>query len=95
MSISILVIDDDPKITALLKRTLLFNGYKVEVANDGKTGINTLENSDFDLVVLDIMMPGLDGWEVCRQIREYYDLPISGGIQDQEQCQKYSLSFCK
>ena len=76
MSTNILVIDDDPKITALLKRTLLFNGYAVEAANDGKTGINILENSSFDLVILDIMMPGLDGWEVCRQIREYYDLPI-------------------
>ena len=76
MSISILVIDDDAKITALLKRTLVFNGYTVEVANDGKTGINILENSQFDLVILDIMMPGLNGWEVCRQIREYYDLPI-------------------
>ena len=76
MSTHILVIDDDPKITALLKRTLVFNGYTVEAANDGKTGINILENGHFDLVVLDIMMPGLNGWEVCRQIREYYDLPI-------------------
>jgi len=76
MSTHILVIDDDPKITALLKRTLVFNGYTVEAANDGKTGINILENGHFDLVVLDIMMSGLNGWEVCRQIREYYDLPI-------------------
>ncbi|ACV62253.1 two component transcriptional regulator, winged helix family [Desulfofarcimen acetoxidans DSM 771] len=76
MSSNILVIDDDPRITALLKRTLLFNGYTVEAANDGKAGITLLENNHFDLVILDVMMPGLDGWQVCGQIREYYDLPV-------------------
>jgi two-component system response regulator MprA len=76
LSSNILVIDDDPRITALLKRTLLFNGYTVEAANDGKAGITLLENNHFDLVILDVMMPGLDGWQVCGQIREYYDLPV-------------------
>ncbi|KJS17550.1 MAG: transcriptional regulator [Peptococcaceae bacterium BRH_c4b] len=72
----ILVIDDDPKITALLKRALSFEGYAVETAASGAAGLDIVHNSKPDLVVLDIMMPGIDGWEVCRRIRETDDIPV-------------------
>lgn len=73
---SILIIDDDPRITALLKRTLNFEGYPVVVAGDGADGLKKALEGNFDLVVLDIMMPGMDGWEVCRRIRAEKDVPV-------------------
>ena len=72
----VLVIDDDPRITALLKRALVFEGYTTEVAADGVEGFSMVLSTNPDLVVLDIMMPGLDGWEVCRRIRAEKDLPV-------------------
>jgi two-component system response regulator MprA len=72
----ILVIDDDPKITALLKRALSFEGYEVETAAGGAAGLDAARVRKPDLVVLDIMMPGIDGWEVCRRLRETDDVPV-------------------
>ncbi|HUW64041.1 MAG TPA: response regulator transcription factor [Spirochaetia bacterium] len=72
----ILVVDDDPKITAMLKRSLVFEGYTVAVAADGPEGLAAYASFGPHLVVLDIMMPGLDGWEVCREIRSRGDVPI-------------------
>lgn len=66
----IYVIDDDEKITSLLRRTLAFEGYKVETASNGVEGLKLLRDKDPDLVILDVMMPQLDGWEVCKRIRE-------------------------
>jgi two-component system response regulator MprA len=66
----ILVIDDDEKITSMLRRTLAFEGYRVSTANRGLDGLRLFDQEEPDLVVLDVMMPGLDGWEVCRRIRE-------------------------
>lgn len=70
MLYEVLVIDDDEKITSLLRRSLAFDGYKVRTANNGKEGLGKMLEKEPDLVILDVMMPQLDGWEVCRRIRE-------------------------
>lgn len=66
----IVVVDDDEKITSLLRRSLAFEGYEVATANDGQEGLHMMAAQMPDLVVLDVMMPRLDGWEVCRRLRE-------------------------
>jgi two-component system response regulator MprA len=66
----IVVIDDDAKITSMLKRSLAFEGYAVSTASNGQEGLRMLLQEDPNLVVLDVMMPQIDGWEVCRRIRE-------------------------
>lgn len=76
MSAIILVVDDDPKITALLRRALTFAGYTVNVANDGLEGLKLAWSNSPDLVILDLMMPVLDGMEVCRRLRAESNLPI-------------------
>lgn len=65
----IMVIDDDEKITSLLRRSLAFEGYEVTTAQDGAEGLRLLSQRQADLIVLDVMMPRLDGWEVCRRLR--------------------------
>lgn len=70
MKESILVIDDDEKITSMLRRGLAFEGYAVRTARNGAEGLEQVRQEEPDLVVLDIMMPGVDGWEVCRRLRE-------------------------
>ncbi len=65
----ILVVDDDPSITSFLKRALAYEGYQVEVADDGRTALSLARDNPPDLVVLDIMLPGLDGVEVLRRLR--------------------------
>lgn len=66
----ILVIDDDEKITSMLRRSLAFEGYTVTTANNGAEGLRQMMAIDPSLLVLDVMMPQMDGWEVCRRIRE-------------------------
>jgi len=65
----IVVIDDDEKITSLLRRSLAFEGYEVTTAPNGQEGLRILQGRHADLVILDVMMPMLDGWEVCRRLR--------------------------
>lgn len=72
----VLIIDDDPRITALLKRALNFEGYSATIAGDGVDGLDKALKGNPDMVVLDIMMPEMDGWEVCRRIRAEKDVPI-------------------
>jgi two-component system response regulator MprA len=72
----ILVIDDDRKITAALRRGLTYNGFEVEVANEGAEGLARARAIKPDLIVLDILMPGLNGLDVTRQLREDSDVPI-------------------
>ena len=67
---AILVVDDDEKITSMLRRSLAFEGYAVRTANDGKQGLAAVMEKEPDLMILDVMMPYVDGWEVCRRIRE-------------------------
>jgi two-component system response regulator MprA len=72
----VLVVDDDPKILSLLRRGLSFEGYQVTTAEDGLSALTAARDEPPDLVVLDVMMPGLDGLEVCRRLRAGADVPI-------------------
>ncbi|MSP12495.1 MAG: response regulator transcription factor [Chloroflexi bacterium] len=72
----ILVIDDEPKIVEVIRRGLLFDGYQVEVAYDGTAGLAQARDISPDLIVLDLMLPGIDGLEVCRRVRAASDVPI-------------------
>lgn len=65
----LLVVDDDQSVTKVLKRGLSYEGYAVEVANNGPEGLASVRDSGPDLVILDIMMPGMDGLEVLRRLR--------------------------
>ncbi|QHW34873.1 response regulator transcription factor [Paenibacillus rhizovicinus] len=66
----ILIVDDDPSIIKITKLYLTKNGYVVEDANDGSAALDKIKSRQFDLAVLDLMLPKLDGWSVCRQLRE-------------------------
>lgn len=70
MRAHIVVVDDDIKITSLLRRSFAFEGYEVTTAANGAEGLQVLMKRDPDLLILDVMMPQLDGWEVCRRVRE-------------------------
>lgn len=72
----LLVVDDDPNICELLRLYFEKEGYQVKTASDGFEGVSIFKNFDPDLVLLDIMMPRKDGWQVCREIREISAKPI-------------------
>ncbi len=77
MSVRILVVDDDRAVRESLRRSLSFNGYSVELAQDGREALDLIVRHRPDALVLDVMMPRLDGLEVCRQLRSAGDdLPI-------------------
>jgi DNA-binding response OmpR family regulator len=72
----ILVVDDDKDIRNMIKIYLQNDNYNVVLAKDGNEALEMIENAKVDLVVLDIMMPGMDGMETCMKIREKYKMPI-------------------
>jgi two-component system response regulator MprA len=72
----ILAVDDDPQILDLLKRGLAYEGYRVDTAADGPAALVSARDNPPDLVVLDWMLPGMDGLEVCRRLRAGSDIPI-------------------
>ncbi|MBQ7170905.1 MAG: response regulator transcription factor [Clostridia bacterium] len=76
MGAKILVVDDDVNICDILRMYLEREGYEVKTVNDGAEGIATFKLYDPDLVLLDIMLPKKDGWQVCREIRETSTKPI-------------------
>ncbi|WP_178667424.1 response regulator transcription factor [uncultured Eubacterium sp.] len=76
MANKILVVDDDLNICELLKLYLENEGYMVFTANDGQEAVDTFQNKTPDLVLLDIMLPKKDGWQVCREIRKISSAPI-------------------
>ena len=74
----ILIIEDEESIAELEKDYLEINGYEVVIENSGKDGLlNALEN-EYDLIILDIMLPEVDGFEICRQVREKKNTPGRG-----------------
>lgn len=72
----ILVVDDDENICRLLKMYLDNEGFKVFIANDGAKALEFFEKEDIDLIILDIMLPVMNGWEVCRAVRKTSAVPI-------------------
>ena len=77
MAVRILVVDDDRAVRESLRRSLSFNGYSVELAHDGVEALDMIASDRPDALVLDVMMPRLDGLEVCRHLRSTGDdLPI-------------------
>jgi two-component system, OmpR family, response regulator RegX3 len=73
---SILVVDDEESITQFVSYNLKKEGYDVVVARDGDSALELADRQRFDLVVLDIMLPGIDGFEVCRRLRAKDDMPV-------------------
>ena len=76
MDTKLLIVDDDPNICDMLKLYFENEGYKIKTANDGVEGLNAFKVYNPDLVLLDIMMPKKDGWQVCREIREISPKPV-------------------
>ena len=72
----ILIIEDDRDIASIERDYLELNGYQVEIAPDGVTGLERALRGSFDLILLDLMLPGMDGFSVCRRLREATDIPI-------------------
>ena len=72
----ILIVEDDADIAAIERDYLELNGYQVETAPDGDSGLERGLSGGFDLILLDLMLPGTDGFTVCRRLREETDVPI-------------------
>lgn len=72
----ILVVDDEPSIQHFVKRNLELRAFKVSLASNGLEALSHFEHTNFVLIILDVMMPGLDGLEVCRRIRQHSTVPI-------------------
>ena len=65
----ILIVDDEPSITEFVSYAMQKEGYLTEIASDGEEALRKIEQQHFDLFILDIMLPGIDGYELCRRIR--------------------------
>ena len=72
----ILIVEDEETIADLERDYLELSGFEVEVANDGETGLEKALTDQFDLVILDLMLPGVDGFEICREVRSHKNTPI-------------------
>ena len=72
----ILIVEDEEAIADLEKDYLELSGFEVEVANDGETGLKKALENDYDLFILDLMLPGVDGFDICRQVRDEKNTPI-------------------
>jgi two-component system OmpR family response regulator len=73
---NILIVDDDPNIRELVRVFLQNEGFDVSEASDGVEALAKLETLKADMVILDVMMPNMDGWELCRELRASYDVPL-------------------
>lgn len=76
MSEKILIVEDDEKISRLIEMELKFEGFEVEKAFDGRDGLNKATTEKPDLIILDLMLPKMNGIEVCKRIREHSQVPI-------------------
>ena len=72
----IFIVEDEEAIADLEKDYLELSGFEVEVENDGNMGLQKALEEDFDLLILDLMLPGVDGFEICRRVRDEKDVPI-------------------
>lgn len=72
----ILIVDDEPSITEFVSYAMQKEGYQTEIASDGEEALRKIEQHHFDLFILDIMLPGIDGYELCRRIRAKMSTPI-------------------
>lgn len=72
----ILIVEDEEAIADLEKDYLELSGFEVEVANDGESGLEKALNEDYNLIILDLMLPGVDGFEICRKVRDEKNTPI-------------------
>ena len=72
----ILVVDDEPKIREVIREYAEFSGYEVTEAEDGMSAIGVCKLNDYDLVIMDIMMPKLDGFSACKEIKKIKDIPV-------------------
>ena len=72
----ILIVEDEEAIADLEKDYLELSGFEVEIENRGDTGLDKALNEDYDLLILDLMLPEVDGFEICRQVREKKNMPI-------------------
>ena len=71
-----LVVDDDPRMLSMMRRVLEVDGYTVLIADEGGAALDILRSEPVDLLILDVMMPGHDGFEVCRTVRRESIVPI-------------------
>ncbi|ABC33534.1 Response regulator consisting of a CheY-like receiver domain and a winged-helix DNA-binding domain [Hahella chejuensis KCTC 2396] len=76
MTERLLLVDDDKGLTRLIKQFLEQNGYPVKVIHDGESAVSWLERNQPQLIILDVMLPGMDGLSVCREVRKHYKGPI-------------------
>ncbi len=76
MTIKILAIDDDIAMTELLKFLLQPHNFEITAANSGQEGIDLIQKTNPDIILLDLMMPDMDGWETCKKIRDFSNTPI-------------------
>ena len=72
----ILIVEDEESIAELERDYLRISGYDVDICNDGNEGLYKALKGDYDLLVLDIMLPGTDGFEICKRVREEKDIPV-------------------
>lgn len=72
----ILIVEDEESIAELEKDYLELSGFEVEIENNGTDGLDRALKEDYDLLILDLMLPGTDGFEICRRVREIKNTPI-------------------
>ncbi|WP_138495423.1 response regulator transcription factor [Paenibacillus pinistramenti] len=72
----ILIVDDDPYIQELISHVLIQEGFEISTAGNGLEALEVLQEVKADLVILDVMMPEMDGWELCRELEAHYDMPL-------------------
>ncbi len=72
----ILIVEDEKQIARFVQLELMHEGYEVETVYDGREGLEKIKNNEYNLVILDVMLPSLNGMEVCRRVRAFSDVPI-------------------